>query len=61
MPTLRQKARVFYIFRPLKEGEPPFADVRLPSGILICRVDEALHRKALGNAGKLLKERFGPR
>jgi hypothetical protein len=59
MRGLRQTAKVFYVFRPLREGQAPMTDMRLPGGLRVCRVDEAVHRKALSNAAKALKERFG--
>jgi hypothetical protein len=33
-------------------------DIRLPGGTIIRRVDENLHRKALANAARTLKERL---
>lgn len=60
MPALRKTGKVFYTLRPSKEGQPPFLDIRLPGGIIIRRVDEAIHRKALSNAARALKERLDP-
>lgn len=59
MPASRKSSKVFYRLRPAREGQPPFVDIRLPGGVIIRQVDEALHRKALLNASKALKERIG--
>ncbi len=59
MPASQKAGRIFYRLRPAREGQPPFVDVRLPGGTIIRQVDEALHRKALSNAAKTLKERLG--
>lgn len=58
MPASRKSSKVFYRLRPAREGQPPFVDIRLPGGTIIRQVDEALHRKALYNAAKTLKERL---
>lgn len=58
MPALQKSGKVFYTLRPSKEGQPPFMDIKLPGGTIIRRVDEAIHRKALANAAKALKERL---
>lgn len=59
MPASRKSGKIFYRLRPSREGQPPFVDIRLPGGTIIRQVDEALHRKALANAAKTLKERLG--
>lgn len=59
MPASQNAGRIFYRLRPAREGQPPFVDVRLPGGTIIRQVDGALHRKALSNAAKTLKERLG--
>lgn len=59
MPASQKTGKIFYRLRPAKEGQPPFVDIRLPGGTIIRQVDEALHRKALSNAAKTLKERLG--
>jgi hypothetical protein len=61
MKTFHNKGIVFYTFRPSKEGQPPFTDVKLPSGMTIRQVDQTLHQKALANAAKALRERFDSR
>lgn len=60
MSSIRKSSGIFYTLRPAKEGQPAFADVRLPGGITIRRVNEAIHRKALANAARTLKERLDP-
>jgi hypothetical protein len=60
MPASRKTGKVFYTLRPSREGQPPFLDIRLPGGTIIRRVDEAIHRKALSNAARTLKERLDP-
>jgi len=59
MPASQKTGKIFYRLRPAREGQPPFVDMRLPGGTIIRQVDEALHRKALSNAAKTLKERLG--
>lgn len=59
MPASRKSGKIFYRLQPSREGQPPFVDIRLPGGTIIRQVDEALHRKALANAAKALKERLG--
>jgi hypothetical protein len=59
MPASQKARGIFYRLRPAREGQPPFVDIRLPGGTIIRQVDEALHRKALSNAAKTLKERLG--
>ena len=59
MPASQKTGKIFYRLRPAREGQPPFVDIRLPGGTIIRQVDEALHRKALSNAAKTLKERLG--
>ncbi|WP_037079141.1 hypothetical protein [Rhizobium sp. CCGE 510] len=58
MPASRKSGKVIYTLRPCREGLPAFSDIKLPCGTIIRRVDEALHRKALSNATKALKERL---
>jgi hypothetical protein len=58
MTTLHRPAKVFYTLRPSKEGLPPFRDIKLPGGAIIRHVNEAVHRKALANASRALKERL---
>lgn len=58
MPASQKTGKIFYRLRPAREGQPPFVDIRLPGGTIIRQVDEALHRKALSNAAKTLKERL---
>ena len=58
MPASRKSGKVFYTLRPSREGLPAFSDTKLPGGTLIRRVDEAIHRQALSNAAKALKERL---
>ncbi|QWW67810.1 hypothetical protein [Rhizobium sp. WYJ-E13] len=58
MPASQKTGKIFYRLRPAREGQPPFLDIRLPGGTIIRQVDEALHRKALSNAAKTLKERL---
>ncbi len=58
MPASQKSGKIFYRLRPAREGQPPFVDIRLPGGTIIRQVDEALHRKALSNAAKALKERL---
>ncbi|MBX5169157.1 MULTISPECIES: hypothetical protein [unclassified Rhizobium] len=58
MPVSRKSGKVIYTLRPSREGLPAFSDIKLPGGTIIRRVDEALHRKALSNATKALKERL---
>jgi len=58
MPASQKTGKIFYRLRPAREGQPPFVDIRLPGGTIIRHVDEALHRKALSNAAKTLKERL---
>jgi hypothetical protein len=60
MPASRKTGKVFYTLRPSREGQPPFLDIKLPGGTIIRRVDEAIHRKALSNAARTLKERLDP-
>lgn len=59
MPASQKSGKIFYRLRPSREGQLPFVDIRLPGGTIIRQVDEALHRKALANASKALKERLG--
>ncbi|GAA3111451.1 hypothetical protein GCM10010520_64750 [Rhizobium viscosum] len=59
MPASPKSGKIFYRLRPAREGQPPFVDIRLPGGTIVRQVDEALHRKALSNAAKTLKERLG--
>jgi len=58
MPASRKSGKVFYTLRPSREGRPPFSDIWLPDGMIIRRVDETIHKKALSNAAKVLKERL---
>lgn len=58
MPASRKSGKIFYRLRPIREGQPPFVDIKLPGGTIIRQVDEAIHRKALSNAAKALKERL---
>ncbi|EJB04877.1 hypothetical protein Rleg9DRAFT_3740 [Rhizobium leguminosarum bv. trifolii WSM597] len=58
MPASRKSGKVFYMLRPSTEGLPPFSDIRLPDGTIIRRVDETIHKRALSNAAKALKERL---
>ncbi|MBB3391528.1 hypothetical protein FHT82_004300 [Rhizobium sp. BK275] len=58
MPASQKTGKIFYRLRPAREGQPPFVDIRLPGGTIVRQVDEALHRKALSNAAKTLKERL---
>ncbi|WP_088937004.1 hypothetical protein [Rhizobium sp. N122] len=58
MPASRKSGQVFYTLRPSREGLPPFSDIRLPDGTIIRRVDETIHKRALSNAAKALKERL---
>ncbi|PDS79367.1 hypothetical protein [Rhizobium sp. L43] len=58
MPVSRKSGKVFYTLRPSREGLPPFSDIRLPDGTIIRRVDETVHKRALSNAAKALKERL---
>ncbi|EJZ20752.1 hypothetical protein NE852_21930 [Rhizobium sp. Pop5] len=58
MPASRKSGKVFYALRPPREGLPPFSDIRLPDGTIIRRVDETIHKRALSNAAKALKERL---
>ena len=58
MPASQKSGRIFYMLRPSREGQPPFVDIKLPGGTVIRQVDEAIHRKALSNAAKALKERL---
>ncbi|EJC81923.1 hypothetical protein Rleg4DRAFT_3613 [Rhizobium leguminosarum bv. trifolii WSM2297] len=58
MPASRKSGKVFYTLRPSREGMPPFSDIRLPDGTIIRRVDEIIHKRALSNAAKALKERL---
>lgn len=58
MPASRKSGKVFYTLRPSREGLPPFSDIRLPDGTIIRRVDETIHKRALSNAIKALKERL---
>lgn len=58
MPASQKSGRIFYMLRPSREGQPPFVDIKLPGGTIIRQVDEAIHRKALSNAAKALKERL---
>ncbi|WP_042117679.1 hypothetical protein [Rhizobium etli] len=58
MPASQKSGKVFYMLRPSREGLPSFSDIRLPDGTIIRRVDEALHKRALSNAAKALKERL---
>jgi len=58
MPTSRKSGKVFYTLRPSREGLPPFSDIRLPDGTIIRRVDETIHKRALSNAAKAMKERL---
>ena len=58
MPVSPKSSRVFYRLRPSREGLPPFSDIRLPDGTIIRRVDETVHKRALSNAAKALKERL---
>ncbi|ACI57240.1 hypothetical protein GGI64_003204 [Rhizobium leguminosarum] len=58
MPASRKSGKVFYMLSPSREGLPPFSDIRLPDGTIIRRVDEAIHKRALSNAAKALKERL---
>ncbi|RUM24651.1 hypothetical protein EFQ99_13265 [Rhizobium vallis] len=58
MPASRKSGKVFYTLRPSREGLPPFSDIRLPDGTIIRRVDETIHKKALSNATRALKERL---
>ena len=59
MPASQKSGKIFYMLRPSREGQPPFVDTKLPGGTIIRQVDEAIHRKALSNAAKALKERLG--
>ena len=58
MPASRKSGKILYRLRPTREGQPPFVDIKLPGGTIIRQVDEAIHRKALSNAAKALKERL---
>jgi hypothetical protein len=58
MPASQKSGKLFYRVRLAREGQPPFVDIRLPDGTIIRQVDEALHRKALSNAARALKERL---
>ncbi|OWV71254.1 hypothetical protein ATY77_12005 [Rhizobium sp. R634] len=58
MPASRKSGKVFYMLKPVREGLPPFSDIRLPDGTIIRRVDVAIHKRALSNAAKALKERL---
>ncbi|MBB3594757.1 hypothetical protein FHX08_005161 [Rhizobium sp. BK529] len=58
MPASQKSGKIFYMLRPSREGQPPFVDIKLPGGTTIRQVDEAIHRKALSNAAKALKERL---
>ncbi|MBX5000516.1 hypothetical protein [Rhizobium lentis] len=58
MPASRKPGKVFYTLRPSREGLPAFSDIRLPDGTIIRRVDETIHKRALSNAAKALKERL---
>ena len=58
MPASQKSGRIFYMLRPSRERQPPFVDIKLPGGTIIRQVDEAIHRKALSNAAKALKERL---
>ncbi|WHO73549.1 hypothetical protein [Rhizobium sp. BT03] len=58
MPASRKSGKVSYTLRPSREGLPPFSDIRLPDGTIIRRVDETVHKRALSNAAKALKERL---
>jgi len=56
MKVSQKSGKVFYALRPSKDGRPPFSDVNLPGGLVIRRVDEAVHKLALSNARKMLKK-----
>ncbi|MDC7744139.1 MULTISPECIES: hypothetical protein [Rhizobium] len=58
MPESRKSGKVFYTLRPSREGLPPFSDIRLPDGTIVRRVDETVHKRALSNAARALKERL---
>ena len=58
MPASRKSGKVFYRLSPSREGLPPFSDIRLPDGTIIRRVDEAIHRRALSKAARVLTERL---
>ncbi|EJC74879.1 hypothetical protein Rleg10DRAFT_3384 [Rhizobium leguminosarum bv. trifolii WSM2012] len=58
MPASRKSGKVFYTLRPSREGQPPFSDIRLADGTIIRHVDETIHKRALSNAAKALKERL---
>ncbi|MBB4291538.1 hypothetical protein GGE16_003608 [Rhizobium leguminosarum] len=58
MRESRKSGKVFYTLRPSREGLPPFSDIRLPDGTIVRRVDETVHKRALSNAARALKERL---
>jgi hypothetical protein len=59
MTRPQQTAKAFYVFRVLKQGQAAMTDMRLQGGLRVCRIDEVVHRKALANAAKALKEGSG--
>lgn len=49
--------KVVYTLKPSKTGQSTFSDVKLPDGTTIRRVDESVHRRALGNVSRAFREK----